>query len=340
MAGNKTEAPTPKRLLDAKKKGQIAKSADLIGAICLFCIVISGAIHVNQTLILFKTWLVRAASHAGRVGQEPIENLIVDLIRDFILCSIGLLALVFCITAIGLFLMIGAAFKPIEINSKNLNLIDGLKSLFSKKKGIELLKICLKLVSGMICSLWIIKEWLSATLDTSGSSRYLLSQFSVTLIYQIGFTFGCVFLLIGIIDYFHQRYQLKKDLMMSLDEIREEYKEMEGDPIIKSMRKGLQRQLAGESIQKKLSKARVVIANPTQIAVALEYDESEHNAPKILIKGVEKSASFIRKEAIRNGIPIIYDKKLARLLFRIPNGEEIPDILYEVVADIFLGLIE
>ncbi len=335
MAGNKTEQPTPKRLRDAKKKGQVAKSTDLIGAIGLMCILVITPVLFLKTTIQFRNWFREIG-----VIADPDATVLFDALRRTIehvlTISTGMLAFVFAGVAISLFLMIGPVFKPLEFSGKQLNLIEGLKALFSWKRAMELIKTVMKLIIGCCCAWLFLRASMQWFTRAEPESVRQFNAVLLTTLERLAIMFCLLSGIVGILDFLHVRHRWKKERMMSRDEIRDEFKETEGDPLIRGLRRGLHRQLASESIARNIRKARVVIVNPTDIAVALEYIEGVHEAPRVLFKGRSGIALVIRREAMRSGVAIVRDVRLARVLFRVPDGEEIPDVLYEIIAEIFL----
>jgi len=335
LAGNKTEQPTPKRLRDAKRKGQIAKSTDLIGAIGLVCIMLIAPALFSKTTLQFKDY-IRGIVSTTNYDPMMLVDLLQSGIEQVLVTCASMLAFVFAVVAVSLFLMIGPAYKPMEFSGRKLNLIEGMKSMFSRKRALELIKTVAKLMIGGCCAWfllavsihWFVGAYIESVLHFNSALLKILERIAITFCLLCGS--------VGIVDFLHVRYRWKKELLMSRDEIRDEFKETEGDPLIRSLRRGLHRQLAGESIARNIRKARVVIVNPTDLAVALEYVEGLHEAPRVLLKGRSGIASIIRREAVRSGVAIVRDVRLARVLFQVPDGEEIPDVLYEIIAEIFL----
>jgi flagellar biosynthesis protein FlhB len=339
MADDKTEKPTHKRLADARKKGQVARSADLTQS-ALFLTAAAVLSFTGPALIeQLKAFMIASFSPGmlTRVGDPGmLVNRIGDASIKFLLLSAPLsMALAIAAIAVNFAQVKGLLFVPPKLNFGKLNPVAGLQSLLFKPKSyLELVKNLLKFV----IILWLAYSTLWPALrDLVVSSRLDIAQvaaFGPKLLFGLLFKVGGIFLLFGAADYALQKKLFMKDLMMSKDEIKQEFKNDEGDPHVKSHRKAMYAALLRENAAKQVPKATAVVVNPTHIAVALRYEEDHMNAPRVVAKGEMFLAQKIIEIAKSHNVPVIQNIPLARSLFTLELEEEIPEELYETVAEI------
>jgi flagellar biosynthetic protein FlhB len=232
----------------------------------------------------------------------------------------------------------GLVLKPMEWEFRRINPLNGLKNIYSLTGLTEALKNLLKFVLGAL----LIYHFLRRSLAVF---PYLVSLETADMAREAGrlmlraFFYGFLFyLVLAVFDYFLQRRNFERSLRMSKQEIRDETKEIEGHPLIKSRIRSLQREMARRRMMEEVPKATVVITNPQHLAVALRYQEKELPAPKVVAKGAGEVAQRIKEIARRHGVPIVEDKPLARALFALDLGAFIPPELYKAVAKIIAHL--
>lgn len=228
----------------------------------------------------------------------------------------------------------GIVIKPFEFKAEALNPLNGMKKIFSINGLADSLKSFVKLFIGCYIYYLVIKKDLPLlpSLMTMGVNE--LVRTSAGLIMKaIFYGFSCFFVM-SIIDIFIQRWQFERSIRMSKEDIRQEFKESEGNPMVKSRIKSIQREMAKRRMMQEVPKATVVITNPTHLAIALQYEDKEMAAPKILAKGAGFIAEKIREIARENNIPLVEDKPLARLLYKLEVNSYIPHELYQAVAKI------
>ncbi len=339
FAGEKTEQATPKRRQEARKKGQVPKSAELSGALVLLVaiLLIYFLLPVPaMSLLVFarETW---SGILTSDLNIAAVNKLSWDLARQTgtilfpLFSALALVAWLSSLAQVG-FLLTG---KPMEPNLSRLNPLEGLKRMFSKRALVELLKSLFKLGGiGVIVyqSVNSAVTWTTLQYDTDfGQSISSLKQ----LIYQSVIKVAVFLLVIGLLDYIFQRLEHAKSLRMSKQEIKEEYKQTEGDPQLKARIREKQRLLARRRMMQDVPKADVVIVNPTHLAIALKYDPKVADAPVVLAKGQGYVAAKIREIAKEHRIAVVEDKPLARTLFQTAEiGEIIPPEVYQAVAEI------
>jgi flagellar biosynthesis protein FlhB len=341
MADDKTEKPTPKKLKDAREKGQVAKSSDLTQS-ALFLTAAAMLSFTGPALVeklkafMVESFdprvLIRASDTnflVSRIGSASTEFLL--LILPF------LLALAVIALAVNFAQIQGLMFVLTVLTPKfdKLNPVAGAQNiLFSPKTYLELVKNLLK----FIIIFWLAYLTFKGDLrDLIVSSRLGIEQigaFGPKFMFGLLFKVGGVFLLFGAADFALQKMIFMKGLMMSKEEIKQEYKNQEGDPHVKGHRKALHMALLRENATKQVPKAKAVVVNPTHIAVALQYEEASMNAPRVVAKGEMLLAQKIIEIARRNNVPVVRNITLARSLFPLELEEEIPEELYETVAEI------
>ena len=340
MPGEKSEPPTPKRLQEARKKGQIFKSNDLTQALLFLtaAAVLSGAGggYVVELRQMMKEFF-QPAMLTGQIAQEAILQRIGTAWARFLLLSAPLLGALFVASAAANFLQVKVLFAPDILKPKldKLNPLKGFQNIFLKSRTyLEAIKNLIK----FIVIFWLVYNSIrSSWRDIVLTCRVTLVQTAMVaskLMFNLLFKVGAVFLVIGAADYMLQKKQYMKGMMMSKQDIEQEYKQEEGDPHVKHQRKHIQEEMMAESMVEHVPKADVVVVNPTHVAVAVKYDDRVMAAPKITAKGQETMAQRIIELAKTSGVPVMRNVGLARSLFELEVGREIPEDLYEAVAEV------
>ena len=344
MAGDsKTEKATPKRRRDERKKGNVMMSKDavavatLIGS--LFMVQAMGGIFVSRIRELLYLCLDYMGSSSVMIPSNVLAQLFKTVLLTFVTVAGPFLA-VTAVLAIGVtffqtkMLVAGESLKP---KFNRISPLQGIKRLFSLRSVIEALKGILKIS----ILLFLIYNYFtnvvlsfSRFLDLSlGQSCSILFRDILTLVIQIAVAFA----VLAFFDYLYQWWDYERQLRMSKQEIKEEYKQTEGDPQVKGKIKQIQRQRAQQRMMQQVPGADVVIRNPTHYAVALRYREEEDNAPKVLAKGVDELALRIVKVAEDNGVHVVENVPLARGLYAsVDLNREIPPDFYNAVAEVLV----
>jgi flagellar biosynthetic protein FlhB len=339
----KTEAATPHRRQEARKKGQVAKSADLNAAVILMAII--GVIYIargymGQSLSDYVEQILDKQMNATLDPAQLINLYKYTLLQCFKIMAPLLAAGVFFGIVVNL-LQVGFVISSEAINPKfsNVNPLEGLKRIFSKRALFDFLKTLLKLsFIGFVIYNQCKSEYprlLMLSNLTTGQIINYLAQF----MFKVCITAGMVFLIISVIDFIFQKWQFSQTLKMSKYEIKTEMKQTEGDPFIKSRLREKQRMFAMRRMMQSVPEATVVITNPTHLAVALKYDDNVMQAPQIIAKGAGYVAEKIKQTAAENKIPIMEDKPLAQSLYKGSEiGDFIPMELYQAVAGILAAI--
>lgn len=335
----RTEQATPRRRLEARRKGQVAKSREIPAAAIL--------------LMGFSVLYLLSAHFYNSLARLMINFL--QQIKDFQLTPANLLHLQKYIWG-ELFFIMGPIFLAILIigiisnyaqvghifswelilpKFSKLNPWLGLRRLFSKETLVELLKAMAKfLIVGLVVYYTIQGETIEM-LNLAGQELAAIVNYLGRLSSRMFIKAGLIILGLAIFDYLYQRWRYEKSLRMSRQEVQEEYKQTEGDPLVKSRLKSMQKNLARQRMMSEVPKADVVITNPQHLAIALAYKKEEMIAPKVLAKGAGLIAEKIKEVARFHGIPIVENKPLAQILYKsVEIGEIIPSNLYQAVAEI------
>lgn len=340
MPGEKTEQPTPKKIRDAREKGEVFKSKDLVQALLFMTaaavLVAGGPSYVSQLHDLMKQFFQPEVMR----GDMPLDAVLSRLgyaWSKFMLLSTPLLGALLIVAAAGNFLQVKALFAPKAITPKfeKLNPLNGFKNtFFSAKSYLELAKTLIKFAV-VLWLLWsTIRGALRDIVPTAGMRLDHTATLAARLMSDMLYKVGAVFVILGAADFMLQKKMYTKKMMMSKEEVKQEYKEQEGDPHVKHMRKHLFQQLAMGSVTHNVPKATAVVANPTHLAIALQYDEATMQAPKVTAKGQDSMALKIIEIAKEHKVPVIRNIALAHSLFDLEEGHEIPEDLYEAVAEV------
>ena len=335
---DKSEDPTPKRLRESKKKGQVAKSQDATQAVLFitgFSVLIATGPGISEKLKeMMKQYFQIAVTPELR--PDAYHNLGVDLVFTLLGLVLPLMAVSVIMGVLVNFAQVGSLFTmdPLKPDLKKLNPLAKLKQWFSPQILVELGKNILKMVLVFFLAYQIIKASLRGLILTVGGEIANLGSILSDMVQTFTFRAAAVFFVIAAADYAFQKKMHMKGLKMSKDEVKREYKEDEGDPHFKSKRKHMMQELVMGGQMSKARKATAVIVNPTRIAVAIFYDRAKGGAPEIVAKGERLIADQIRQIAKEEGIPIMRNVTLAQSLNRLEVGDTIPEELYEAVAEV------
>lgn len=327
----KTEQATPRKKAKAREKGQIARSKDL-----------TSTITMGGTIMIFylggKFVFSNLAGMMGgmlslKYGTSPLQVSKMAIIEGAYVIAPFFLASVVLATLANV-MQGGILMKPLKFELEKLNPIEGFNRIFSLKGLTELLKSMLKFSVGGWLVYYIVNKDLKILPKLSAMEINELARVSGNLIMDAVIIAFAYYMVIAIIGYFVDKWQYEKSLRMTKQEIREEAKESEGDPLIRSRIRSAQREAARKRMMQEVPKATVVITNPTHLAVAIKYEDKGMPAPRVVAKGAGFVAEKIREIAKKHGIPIIEDKPIARALFKLELNAFIPEGLYVAVARI------
>ncbi len=335
-AGERTEAPTPRRREEAREKGQIPRSADLSASVVL----LAGVVLLR---IFGGNMLEAMTAMTAAIGEAPdlsTDHLLPWTHRVGALAALALgpfLGLLVLIAVVGTIAQSGLVLTWSKLAPKldAVNPVTGLRRLFSFEAATRLGLGLLKLIVVGWVAYATVRGQIGEALSAGGLAPAGVLALATTLIYKLALRMALVLLVIGLIDYLLQRYRIEKSMKMTKQEVRDELKRMEGDPIIKQRRRQLQLKLAMQRIQHDVPKADVIVTNPTEFAVALRYDDATMGAPRVVAKGRDFLALRIRQVAQQHRIPIVQRPPLARALYaQVEIGQEVPARFYRAVAEV------
>ncbi len=336
----KTEEPTPKKIEDAQKEGNVPKSQDLSGFIGMFIAFLTYLALFDFLKARISQLFIHITTFYGtEFTREILFNLSIKIFIEVAIILLPLAIPLMIAGIIGNLIQFGFIFttKPLIPDIKKIDPIKGMQNLFSMKKLIEGIKITFKvLVSfaiGFIFFLMFIKELPTVAMFPLFDQIDWLHQKAIVLIGVM----LIVMLVFGVVDFIIKKLQYTKDLRMSKQEIKDEYKNMEGDPLIKGKIRQIQMEMARKRMMQEVPTADVVVTNPTHYAVAIRYDQKRDKAPIVVAKGTDKVAIKIKEIAREHNIQIYESPPLARELYKIVDiNQEIPEHLYKVVAEILV----
>lgn len=333
----KTEEPTSKKIEDAKKEGNVGKSAEVVGAAVLLFGTLYLLFFSSFSLLEIKKLMMYSFSFIGSEVDGPLYFSLVFSVGMTLLKALApVFIIVFILSLVANWVQFGFIAVPLKLDLQKLDPIKGFKNIFSLKKLLEALKLTLKLtiIIGVMFLLFsltyqdFLRMMQQETMATLESIIALIIYFVLTILFII--------IIFAIIDFYFSKHYYMKSLKMSKQEIKDEYKNMEGDPQVKGRIRRIQMQMAQKRMMSSVPDADVVITNPTHYAVALKYDSSKNQAPLVVAKGIDFLALRIKEIAKENSVTIIENPSLARALYdQIELEREVPSEFYKAIAEIF-----
>lgn len=345
MGGEKTEPATQKKLSDARKEGQVAKSREIangLGLLSLFLILKLWVGHMGvQLMELFENIYARIPDVAtfwrGEMPQTDVRLAFRQLLLETMLISAPIMLIGLAVAVISDVVQVKwkPTLKPLKPKFNKLNPISGFKKFLSVNSLVELVKSILKVgLIVYICYGFLKDKW-----------PYILNLYDVTLmqgiqicaslVTDLGIRVSAIYMIIAFADYAYQRVKFKNDMKMTKQEIKEEFKQQEGDPQVKGKIRQKMNEASRRRMMQELPKADVVITNPTHYAVAIKYDPEVADAPIVIAKGEDYLAARIKEVARENKIEIVENKPLARMLYaNVDVGQAVPPELYQAVAEV------
>ncbi len=338
----KTEQATPKKLKDARKKGQVAKSQDFSSAFT-FIVSISATLAFTSHLYdQLAGYIISSFKSISNINlQEQAPAILVEALTIIFMTSIPI---AFLTTVAGLatsFIIVGPliSFEAMKPDIKKLNPISNLKNLFKMKTLFELIKSILKITGALFLIYTVVWNSIPEIINTASLSVYGIAMVFNDFLVKVLIKVGLFFLAVAIADLVYQKKNFAKEMKMEKFEVKQEYKDTEGDPHIKGKRKQAAQEIAYQEGPSSIKRSKAIITNPVHIAVALSYSEKTEPAPRILYMGKGVMADQIVKLAVDYNIPIMRNVALAQTLFEKGSlNEYIPEETYEAVAEILRWL--
>jgi flagellar biosynthesis protein FlhB len=338
----KTEDATSKKITDARNEGNVPKSMEVSGALILFFASIYLLFFSAFMFEEIQKMMLYIFSFIGKGLDDAVFVSLAHTIGMTLLYALTPLFILVIVLALASNLMqFGFVVTPLKIDFSKIDPISGLKNIFSLKKFLEALKLTIKLsiiVVVMVVIFILVWNDIIVMMDMGlGASLDLILKLTTYFIASI----LLIIVIFAIIDYLFTRHYYFEQLKMSKQEIKEEYKQMEGDPHVKGRIRSIQMKMSRQRMLKDVSTADVVITNPTHYAIALKYNKEEQNAPKMVAKGIDFLAIKIKDIARENKIPIIENPALARSLYdQVEMETEIPSDFYKAIAEVFIYVYE
>lgn len=345
--GEKTEPATQKKLTDARKEGKVARSKELsaaFGLIVLFLCLKVFVSYVGEKFLgmfdlIYGNMSDFVKINEGSISAAAVSSLLFQVIIQMLLTMLPFLLFGFAVALLVSILQVGwtVSAKPMKPELSKFNPINGFKRMFSKDSVFELVKSIFKV--GIII-------YIAYTAVRDNESKlFVLYDISLNqavalvgkFVIDVGFKISLVYMIIGIADFAYQKFKFKDDMKMTKQEVKDEYKNTEGDPQIKGRQRRKMQEVSQKRMMQDVPKADVVITNPTHLAVAIKYDAETSPAPIVIAKGADFVAQKIKEVARDNRIEIVENKPLARMLYaNVDIGAQIPPELYQAVAEVLV----
>ncbi|MFD2171342.1 flagellar biosynthesis protein FlhB [Tumebacillus lipolyticus] len=339
FAGEKTEKATPKKKQDARQKGQVAKSQEFGQAIVLLvgllCVKLLSGTFLEELIDLLRLQLTNGFT--VHLTEQTIAQLFLSLTVTVAKLVLPIAGAVMVIGGFVAYFQVGSLFttKPLVPDLKKIDPIKGFKRMFSMRSLVELVKSLLKMtIVSVIVYLELSSDWKRVT--QLGSMEVLdMLRVVGSIAFSIFWKVGVAILVLAIFDLFYQRFDFEKNLRMSKQEVKEEYKQTEGSPEVKGKIKERQRQMAMRRMMADVPQADVVITNPTHFAIAIKYDAEKMEAPQVVAKGIDEVAQRIKKVAQEANVVTVENRPLAQTLYKtVEIGETVPGELFQAVAEV------
>ncbi len=337
--GEKTEDPTSRKLSKAREEGQVAKSIEIPSVFVLIAGVsalYASAFHMYNNLLSvfhfnfnFTTIPLLTDIEVVRLLAYHIQKIIFTLIP--VVIPILIIALLANVAQVGFVI----SWKAIEPKFSKLDPINGFKQKFSSRAVVEFVKTLLKVGVISMVAYYAIKSELTEISKLYDHSIGYILLFILKISFWIFIKVCLIMLVVAVLDYAYQRWKFLDEQKMTKKEVKDETKQTEGDPMVKSRIRQLQHEAARKRMMADVPEADVIVTNPTRLAIAIKYDSDQMDAPVVLAKGAGPVAENIRRIARENDIPLVEDKQLARNLYSsVDIGDHVPSELYQAVAEV------
>lgn len=337
MSEEKTELPTPKKIRDARKKGQVAKSVDVVSSALILALIAVLFTFSDYYMLHISALLLLPSELAYQGFQDALLDVAIAIAKEmaYLLTPILIVsALIIIMSNIGQFGLLFSS-EPVKPEIKKINPVEGAKRIFSLNSLIELIKSILK-VSLLSCIIWVtLRNNLNTLLQIPNCGLECVPTITGVLVKQLMIASSVGFIIIAVADYAYQKFNHTKQQKMTKDEVKREYKEMEGSPEIKSKRRQFHQELQASNQRDNVKRLNVLITNPTHIAIGLYYKKNETPLPMIILKETDVVAKRMIAIAHEEGIPVMQQVPLARALYADGQlNQYIPGDLIEPTAEI------
>ncbi len=343
--GEKTEEPTSKRLSDARKDGQVAKSKEIGSSLTLFALFIILKIYVGNMSVLLRENFAMVYGKipdlttftGGELQIGVFSTMVKEMMKRVLFIILPFIAAAFLINFVADLVQVKwkPTTKPMQPKWSKLNPAQGIKKIFSPQSLVELLKSIAKIAVMAIVIYNALKNELETLFILYDISVWASVYYAGNLLINIGIKIAAIFMVIAAIDFGYQKWKFHQDMKMTKQEVKDEYKQSEGDPEVKGKIKQKMMEVSRRRMMQALPQADVVITNPTHYAVAIKYDPKVADAPLVIAKGEGYLAVRIKEVAKEHHIEIVENKPLARMIYHnVEIGEAVPPELYQAVAEV------
>ena len=335
---DKTEKATPKRRQEARKKGEVGKSRELPS----IAVLSAGVVY-----LYFST--ERMTSSLGRTIERTFQSIpalkfsdmkMVEMVRqslgDFLWLLLPMMLVLFVVALLANVLQTGLVWsvEPLAPKASKIDPIKGLGRIFAKRTLVELGKSIFKIIIVGWAAFSTLRDEISRLLPLLYQEKIQIISLLGEASFKVIVRCCWIIAILAILDYLYQRWEFEQKLKMTKQEVKDEFKQTEGDPMVKGKIRAAQREMARRRMMEEVPKADVVITNPTHLSIALKYDVETMSSPMIVAKGANRIAFRIREVAAENGVPLVENKPLAQNLYKLELGDKIPSEFYQAVAEI------
>jgi len=336
----RTEQPTSRRLSQAREEGNVARSTDLTAALMLLASITLLYMLGTRLFEAMAQTINHLLGNANNINPTRPDDL--GALGNYILHLLGwtLLPLLVAIAGVGVLVTASQTGlmltgKPLVPKFSRLNPLSGVKRLFDARAAIRLVMSLGKVIVIATVATTIIMNDIGEIAALPHMTVAAATAATAHMTFMLALKLAALLVFLALLDFAFQRYQHIQDMKMTRQEVRQELKDMDGDPMMKQRRARVARQLAMQRMSQQVPKADVIITNPTHLSIALQYDSDSMRAPKVIAKGADLMAMRIRQIATANGIPLVERKPLARALYSsVEVGDEVPEEHYAAVAEI------
>lgn len=338
---DKTEKATPKKKSDARKKGQVFQSREMSAALILIIMIVTIKALGSNLYSQITLYMKNAFSEYVKVTDQFDLNMVMKLFIEALIVLAKTVLPLLIVAALSA-VIVGYAqvgylftFETLKIKGNRINPLSGFKRIFSVRSLVELLKSIIKIVIVVWVAYSYLKSKTNEVIALMDADLFGILAFIGDATFNVAIKISFAMVILGFADFLYQKFDYEKNLRMTKQEVKDEYKQIEGNPEIKGKIKQKQRQMSMRRMMQDVPKADVVITNPTHFAVAIKYDLEKASAPFVVAKGQDYIALRIKQIAADNKVQLVENKPLARTLYStVDIGENIPPELYQAVAEI------
>lgn len=345
MGGEKTEPATQKKLNDARKEGQVAKSREIsngLGILALFLLLKIWVGHMGTQMMeifpsIYGLMPQMVTFWHGELPQAESSIVFRMMLMQVLRIIAPILLIGFLVAFLSNYVQVKwkPTSKPLRPKFSKLNPLKGFKKLFSVQSLVELVKAAAKIILVMYVCYGFLKDKWAILLNLYALSLMQALGITANIVTDLGIRIAALYMIIAAADFIYQKVKFKNDMKMSKQEVKDEFKQQEGDPAVKSKIRQKMMEVSRRRMMQNLPQADVVITNPTHLAVAVKYDPQVADAPVVIAKGEDYLAAKIKEIAKENHIEIVENKPLARMLYaNVDVGQMVPPELYQAVAEV------